>query len=389
MRIAISLLWLRYKSSGGVESFSRNILDGLKNHRDDNYYILVCSNDNADSFTSYENDARFEVYRCDVNTRDTKKMLFYENFRLDRLISRLNVDLCFVPTYRMPLFISKNRYVVVIHDLIAYWYPQNFSVLRRKWLQWGWKRSVKKAKRVVVISEFVRNDIIMHFGPKFNDKIFVIYNPILPSMKYEDFHIAGTEYGIGKYDYFYTVSSTAKHKNLSTIIRMMGEYAKKYGREKTPKLLISGVGQVGPEAKTHFITNEILNLINDLSLEDICILTGFVSDERRNTLMQNAKIFLFPSVFEGFGMPPVEALEMGTPVVTTKCTALPEVTHGKCIYVEDPYSVEEWLNNVEKCDTINRKKHSFTEYGIDSITQSYLNCFNEAGKHDYVSKLNK
>lgn len=375
MKIAISLLWLRHKASGGVESYTRNILDGLSSHTDSNCYVLICSEDNADSFVSYSVDERFEIVRCGVNTRDTKKMLYFENFKLDRLVTELKVDICFVPTYRMPLLYTKNRYIVVIHDLVAHWFPQNFSFLRRKWLQWGWKRSVIKADKVIAISEFVRNDIKSRYGEQYGNKIDVVYNPILPSRQFEEFACVSETYGIEKYSYFYTVSSTMKHKNLTTLIRLMAEYKKQKGRDNTPKLLISGVGLNGVEAKTHFITNEVLSLIKEASLEDVCLLTGFVSNERRNTLMKYAKVFLFPSLFEGFGMPPVEAMEMGTPVVTTRCTALPEVTKGKCTYVTDPYSPDEWLDAIDKSVTMERKEYMFKEYDINMVTQRYLDCF--------------
>lgn len=375
MRIAISLLWLRHKASGGVESYSRNILDGLKNHDDNNHYILICSADNADSFIQYSNDSRFEIYRSEICTSDTKRMVYFENFELDNLVTRFAADLCFVPTYRMPLLQSKNKYVVVIHDLVAYWYPQNFSYVRRKWLQWGWKRSVVKAEKVIAISEFVREDIVNRYGKKYLEKIDVIYNPILPSKEFEDFKIVFEEYGIKKFNYFYTVSSPMRHKNLSTIIRLMGSYVRKYGKENTPKLLVSGIGMGGTEAKTHFETSNILSLIKEESLEDICVMTGFVSNERRNTLLKNAEVFLFPSVFEGFGMPPVEALEMGTPVITTKCTALPEITQGKCLYINNPYDVNEWMNAIELCKKVPRKKHDFNEYSIENVIVQYLDCF--------------
>lgn len=380
MRIAISLVWIRHKSSGGVESYTRNILDGLKKNCDNNQYILICSRDNAKSFFSYKEDARFEIIECDVNTRDTKQMLVFESFKLDRLVSKLGADLCFVPCYRMPLFFSQNKYVVVIHDLVAYWYPNNFRFLRRKWLQWGWRRSIVKSEKAVAISQFVKDDIIERYKTRNEKKISVIYNPVLPSIEFEDFECIAKEYGIERYNYFYTVSSPMKHKNLITIIRMMGNYVRKIGKESTPKLLISGIGMVGPEAKTHFETNEILSLIKEESLEDVCIMTGFVTNGRRNTLLQNAKIFLFPSVFEGFGMPPVEALEMGTPVITTMCTAIPETTQGKCRYINNPYDVNEWINAVEEYTNAPRIKYDFKEYNIDSVITQYLDCFKSVAK---------
>lgn len=380
MRIAISLVWIRHNSSGGVESYTRNILDGLKKNCDTNQYILICSRDNAKSFFSYKEDPRFEIIECDVFTRDAKKMLVFESFKLDRLVSKLGADLCFVPCYRMPLFFSQNKYVVVIHDLVAYWYPNNFRFLRRNWLQWGWHRSIVKSKQTVAISQFVKNDIIERYYIKDERKIRVIYNPVLPSREFEDFEIVAKDYGIERYDYFYTVSSPMKHKNLITIIRLMSDYVRKYGKENTPKLLISGIGMVGPEAKTHFETDEVLSFIKEESLEDVCIMTGFVTNGRRNTLLQNAKLFLFPSVFEGFGMPPVEALEMGTPVITTKCTALPETTQGKCMYINNPYDVDEWINAVEECKNAPRIKQDFEEYKIDNVITQYLDCFNTVAK---------
>lgn len=375
MRIAISLAWIRHKASGGVESYTRNILDGLKNHCDNNQYILICSKDNVQSFLLYKEDSRFDVVECDVNTRDTKKMIFFELFELDSLVSKLDVDLCFVPCYRMPLLFCRNKYVIVIHDLVAFWHPENFSYLRKKWLQWGWRNSIIKSNKTIAISEFVKKDIFEKYRIKDEKKIRVIYNPVLPSIEFEDFKIVSEEYGINKCNYLYTVSSPMRHKNLSTIIRLMGSYVRKFGKENTPKLLVSGIGLSGSEAKTHFETNNIISLIKDESLEDICVMTGFVSNERRNTLLKNAEVFLFPSVFEGFGMPPIEALEMGTPVITTKCTALPEITQGKCLYVNNPYDVNEWMNAVELSKKVHRKKHDFNEYNIENVIAQYLDCF--------------
>ena len=80
-------------------------------------------------------------------------------------------------------------------------------------------------------------------------------------------------------------------------------------------------------------------------LEQEVTLTGFVDSAERNALYQHCRAFLFPSVFEGFGMPPIEAMLFGTVVITTDRTCIPEVTQGKANYVKDPYDVQEWIRS--------------------------------------------
>ncbi|MBD5522995.1 MAG: glycosyltransferase family 4 protein [Lachnospiraceae bacterium] len=83
--------------------------------------------------------------------------------------------------------------------------------------------------------------------------------------------------------------------------------------------------------------------IRDRGLEKEITLTGFVENAERNAIYKYSRAFLFPSVFEGFGMPPIEAMLFGTVVITTNKTCIPEVTQNKANYVEDPYDVKEWI----------------------------------------------
>ena len=102
-------------------------------------------------------------------------------------------------------------------------------------------------------------------------------------------------------------------------------------------------GKVGGHQK-----QELEQMLKEHDLTEDVRLTGFVSDEVRNTLYKNCKVFLFPSIFEGFGMPPIEAMAFGAPVITTKASSLYEVTGGRCSYVEDPLSPDEWKDILEK-----------------------------------------
>lgn len=371
MKIAISLVWIRHKVAGGVESFTRNLLDGFRDSERDNKYILICSQDNAESFRHYSGDSRFVIYVAPVVTSNLKQTIWFENFQLDKLVTKLGADMCFVPCYRMPLLVRRNRYVVVVHDIISSHFPDHFKGLRAKWLNYATKRACKIADKVVTISNFVKEDLKSVFHIDGNN-MQTIYNPILPYKGVEEFTAIETDLGLKRDKYFYTVSSLAFNKNLKTLVRLMAAL-KNDPRFEEYKLVVSGVG-----LNNSFFAGaqkELFDFINAQGIADRILFTGFVSNERRNSLIINSSFFLFASIFEGFGMPIIEAMEFGSRVITTKCASLYEVSEGKAIYVEDPYNVDMWVNAIN--DNINAPKASlhFDKYEIGKVIISYLDLF--------------
>lgn len=376
MRIAISLLWIRHNVSGGVESYTRNLLDGLMNAPSFNEYVLMCSEDNADSFSIYTKDSRFRIVRCPVVSNNVAKTIIYENTRLDKLVTSLNVDFCFVPSERMPLCKVNNHYLIVCHDIQFYHLPQYFSRIKVKWLNFATKRWAKKAGRIVAITNYVKDDIIKNIGIN-EEKVSVIYNPILPNIEVEDFEKLALKYGIRKNEYYYCVAAMLEHKNLLTILKSMALIKKNSIKEIPCKLLITGAvydNEYGRKVKQY---------ISDEELANYCISTGYLSNAERNTLMKNARAFLFPSIYEGFGMPPIEALQMGTPVITTQCASIPEVTRGKAIYVENPFDERAWISKMLAANAAEHKHVIFEEYKTENITRQYLKIFEDFYKLDH------
>jgi len=275
--------------------------------------------------------------------------------------------LMFIPVYSKPLIRNRGiKYVITIHDLQALHYPEYFSKIKNMWLKFSWKQCAKTADKIIAISNFVKNDIEKQLGVESN-KVSVIYNPIIKAERKINFDYVSNKYGIKSKEYFYTVSSLLPHKNLPVLLQMISK-TKKNQIDIPSKLLISGVG-----GKSE---SEIKKMINELGISENIVLTGFISDEERDVLYENAKAFLFPSIFEGFGMPPIEALMLGTPVVTTKETSIPEVTQNKAIYVNNPFSVDEWIEKIKNIDSkIIESKIVFECYDLEYCTKQYISYF--------------
>ncbi len=374
MTIAIYLGWIRHKASGGVESYTRNLLDGLLATSKDDVFYLICSKDNYDSFAHYRSE-RVLLIDTGVVTYDVYKSIIFENFTLDKIVSELKADFCFVPCYRMPFIRKRNKYVVTIHDLQAFHFPQNFSFSRRLFLQLGVKNAVSAATKIVAISEYVKKDICKKIRCEEN-KIQTIYNPILPSLEFFDFASVASRYGddLEANNYFYTISSLAKNKNLMTLLRLMKLVKERAIKGLPSKLVITGIGFNKKDAD-NIDKASLIQFIEENHFENNIIFTGFISNEERNTLIKNSHSFLFPSIFEGFGMPVVEAMIIGAKVITTTCTSILEVSRGQAIYVADPFDEKEWLDKIMETNAVQPTQYTFPEYDKEYVARRYLDLF--------------
>lgn len=359
-KTAIDLLWLRPGKVGGTESYIRNLLDGFMQLEEDFSFVLLVSKDNIDTFRSYEADSRFELLLADVESANIAKRIIWQNLHQNRMLRHYGISRCFEPVYCKPWFNGRIEYTCVIHDLQAYHYPKYHPFHEIAYSRLCWRMDVWNAARIVAISNWVKEDIIEKYKRK---DVKVIYNPILVKKdEIVDFACLRNRYEIEEKQFFYTVSQMIPHKNLKTLIEVMDKIVNER-KELPQKLLISGVN--GNAA------NELMQLIADKNLENNIILTGFVSNEERNTLYKACFSFLFPSIFEGFGMPPVEAMLFGTKVITTKCASIPEVTQNKAIYVDDPFSVDEWIEKIKMKD-IDNSAMDFSVYDFTGIAKQYL-----------------
>ncbi len=369
MRIGIDLLWVRVGICGGTESNVRNLLDGFAEYDRENEYVLFVAKDNKYSFTKYEKCKHMTLKECDMLCASPAKRIVWENLYLDREARKEKVDVMFIPVYSKPVtYGSGIPYISVIHDLQALHYPEYFSLKRRMFLKMIWWYACKSSKRVITISDYCKEDLIKHY-PFVKNKIETIYDAVITKDSHMKIEELEEKYHITANQYFYCVSSMLPHKNLNTIFKVMQQ--RKAKGMTAEKLVLSGVG--GEEEK-------VRKIIQELGIEELVVLTGFVSDAERDCLYENCQSFLFPSIFEGFGMPPIEAMRKGKNVVMTDKTCLKEVTEGRAIYVENPFDVEEWMKGIKQAKETQPKVEKFEQYHPESIVAAYLGAFEAAAR---------
>jgi glycosyltransferase involved in cell wall biosynthesis len=256
------------------------------------------------------------------------------------------------------------RFVTVIHDLQYLHLPANFSRRKRAWLRAAHESTLRLADRTVTISDHVRGDVLHRYGHRWAGRTVAIHNPISWTRFDTD---DGMPEGLGGGPVVLAVAAQYPHKNLGTLVAAFTEMRRR-GRHLDAKLVLAG--QLGAGLSGVAWTDSLDGPIERGGLRDVVLETGYVDDRRLGALYRRASVFAFPSLFEGFAMPPIEAMGFGLPVLTSRRASIPEVTLGLATYVEDP------LNPVEVADRLiemldDPAKWRPTPATVDRIRQAY------------------
>ena len=210
--------------------------------------------------------------------------------------------------------------LVFIHDIYAKLYPQDFTSkkdkLRRFYMCWMYNHAIKKGKHIFTVSEFSKNQIIDTYKIS-SEKISVIPNGWDHFTNItEDNSIFANFPTLKSKEYYFTLGSLQKRKNLIWLV----DYASKHPEE---------IFAISGKAISGMVSNEIDSL---KTLQNV-ILLGYVSDEQVKALMKNCKAFIFPSYYEGFGIPPLEALSVGAKIIVSDIPCFREIYKNSAYYI--------------------------------------------------------
>ena len=222
--------------------------------------------------------------------------------------------------------------VVTVHDMVYKAFPETVRGRTKLMLDMGLKSSMKRADIIVTDSEFSCSEILKYF-PQHEKKLRVVPCGVdtakfCPCDTPERIPEVKKSLGI-EGDYFLYVGTIEPRKNLERLIGAYHIFAQRV--DDPPKLVLAG--------GKGWLYDSIFQRVTDLKLTEQVIFTKYVPSEDMNPLMCGALAFVFPSIYEGFGMPPLEAMASGVPVLCSDAASLPEVT-GDCAVICDPYSEE-------------------------------------------------
>lgn len=378
--VGIDLLWYKPKKVAGIGSFIKNLLHGiqyatLSKHF---HFILYCSRNNFTEIRNMYNTDLFTIVECSLNNENSGYRQIWKNIKFYSKVRENKIDLMFFPTYELP-FNWNSKLIptcVVIHDLQALHYPEYHNIIKEKWLKISWRNTTSNSTKVVVISKFVKRDILKNFSIS-SSKIKVIYNPIVVNTEQsiETRNKILQEYDITSGSYLYSLSTMHPHKNFETLYKALKKLDT-VGSKIPKQFVLTGIIH-------NKNNNEIKNLenLNNFNVK----FTGYISEIERDILISNASVLLFPSIFEGFGMPVIEALMLGTRVIASDIEVLREIANSEIIYVKNPKNPDSWKLVIENffnnhITSTLTKKDEFEKFKPNNVAEKYLKLFCETVK---------
>ena len=309
---------------GGNETYAINLIEALAQIDQTNHYTIYVTKPPAvDRFAN-----RWPNFTVRLTLPHTPIVRI--PLTLSRELRRHPVDLLHVQ-YTAPPF-APCPIVTTIHDLAYEHLPETFN--RRSWMQMRLtvRRTARRAAQIITVSEYSRQDIIKTYGI---DPELVTVTPEAAPHSFarvtDEDRLSNVRksYGIER-DYILSLCSIQPRKNLVRLIQAYSLLRRSHPEGKLPQLVLAG--------KRAWLDNETMRAAQRDELSADIRFTGYVADEDLNALYSGATCFVYPSYFEGFGLPVLEAMKCGTPVIAGNRTSIPEVA-GEAALLFDPFDV--------------------------------------------------
>lgn len=339
MRIGINALTLSDKNSG-IGNYTMNLINRLAENEEDEIVIFASCEEKIRPLI----DERVKIWNLPIAMRNKYTRVLVEQLVLPGRIRREKLDLMFSPAFTMPLF-SKVRNVVTVHDLAYKIYPEGSALLSRIYMRLIFDGSIRKADHILTVSDATKKDLLRFF----------------PDIKGASTTLLGTiEYGLKHKErpgfmkegesFYLVVGTITPRKNTLGIIKAFQSV-----RDQVDGKLVFAGGFA-------YKSDEVYTYIREHDLEDRVVLGGYLSDEELAYCYEEARMLLYCSFYEGFGLPPLEAMQADTPVIASNISSIPEVV-GEAALLINPHKIEQIAEAIVRLDQDEELRNSLVEKG--------------------------
>lgn len=355
MRIAIDVRTIFVKRTG-VGYYVYNLMNTLTRIDKENDYWFITGPD----FRTNHNFLKFFPRAA--------KFIF-DNFVIPLKLYLKRIDIYHSPAYLLPLMNFNYKKIVTIHDLGFILLPHSYALTHSFHLRLMTAWSLKKADRIIAVSKSTQKDLIFFF-PFCGNKTSCIYEGVNSK-----FHIIEDKSKIEEIKKRYKIDSPFilfvgtpdLRKNIDRLINAFCLVRKKF--QQKIKLVLVGV-----KKKKSFVTETI----QKYGLEADIIQVGYVNEEEMVLFYNATEMFVFPSLYEGFGLPILEAMACGAPVITSNISSMPEVA-GNAALLVDPYNIKDISDKICQILTNDELKNSLIKRGLERVKEfSWEKCAREA-----------
>ena len=375
MKIAIDINELTNLSPGGVKTYTREVVKALLEIDQDSEYFLYARK-KAGGDTKFCAPASKNFYLKILKW----PLPFWTYTRFAGEIKKQKPDILFMPIQSVPFLFSKpkkTKIIVTVHDLAFLKFPEHFTFKNRFLLNWHTRRTAKMADKIIVPSRATKNDLIDLCKIK-ADKIKVIYhgyNKIYPAASKD------TKFCVSTNNYILFVGAIQPRKNIINLVKAFEIFKKNFKNPPNP-LLQRGNLEFSPFKKgglrgisdiklvivggKGWLWRETFRRIEKSPVRKDIILAGAVGDQELADLYSHAEVFVLPSLYEGFGLPILEAFSYNVPVVTSDNSSLKEVA-GDAGLLIDPNNPEEIAAAIKKVIENNDLRNSLIKKGKERL----------------------
>ncbi|MEK7653131.1 MAG: glycosyltransferase family 1 protein [Patescibacteria group bacterium] len=343
----------------GIGRYIEKLIENLEKIDSENQYVVFLQKSN---FNEYQpKNPNFKRELADFRAYSIKEQVIFP-----RILKKHQFNLVHFPHFNVPIF-YRGKFVVTIHDLIISHYPDSRATTLPFWLyqiklffyRLILNSAAKKANKIIAVSGYTKEDIVnlLHVG---QEQVVVTYEGVgIPAVRNENCAEALNNLGILG-DYLLYVGSAYPHKNLEKLISAF-KIVETHCHASLPnnlKLVLAG--------RIDLFYERLKNNINDKNI----IFTGELKDEQLFCLYKNAKAYVFPSLMEGFGLPPLEAQSQGCPVISANSSCLPEILGDSAVYF-DPGDIYEMAIKIESVLDDKILRDDLIEKGYENV-KKYL-----------------